>query len=95
MEPTERNKPLKACPHLSCRRSKTCHTLARGKACLITHFKNDDEWYDYMATKIRRITRRSKPDPARAELSEDELMAIMYRALKDRLAEFDALAPSD
>jgi hypothetical protein len=90
MEPTERNRPLKACPDMSCRRNRTCHSLARGKACLITHFRNDDEWLDYMAAKINRITRRYGTKPSDdAEMSEDEALSAMYEIFQERAREFD------
>ena len=95
MEPNERETPLRACPYTLCLRRKTCLKRASLNNCLITHHKNYAEWCDFMTKKLRRLRRGAKPDPERAHMSEDELMAIMYRALKDRLAEFDALAPSD
>jgi hypothetical protein len=92
MHDLERNRPLKACPDLSCRRLSTCHGLAPGKTCLKTHFASHDDWCDYMAAKINRITQRhgvaaEDEDP----LSEDEALAEMYKIFRERERELDAM----
>ena len=89
-KPMERNKPLKACPDLSCRRLQTCHRQAAGKACLKTHFRNDDEFYDYMAAKLNRLCRGDKPDPNDTR-TDDEKMADLRKVFEERLRELEAL----
>jgi hypothetical protein len=90
MEPMERNRPLKACPDMSCRRLRTCHGLAPRRTCLKTHYRNNDEFYDYMTAKINRLCRGAKDDPNDTR-SEDELLAEMYKILQEREREFDAM----
>ena len=90
MQPMERNRPLKACPDLSCRRLQTCHGLAPRKACLKTHYRNDSEFYDYMAAKFRRFSRGARPDPHDTR-TDDESMAEMRKVLEERLRELVAL----
>jgi hypothetical protein len=89
MQPMERGKPLKACPDLSCRRLKACHRKARGKACLKTHYRNDDEFYDFMTAKINRLCRGAKPDPHDTR-SDDEKMADLRKIFVERLRELEA-----
>lgn len=85
-KPMERDQPLKACPDLSCRRLKTCHRQAAGRPCLKTHFRNDDEFYDYLAAKINRLCRGGKPDPNDTR-TDDEKLAEVRRAFEERLRE--------
>lgn len=91
-QPTEREKPLKACPDLTCRRINTCQNLAPRKNCLKTHFRNDDECYDFLAAKINRLCRgyKSKRDPNDTR-SDSELMAEVRKVFVERLHELEAL----
>ena len=84
-KPMERNKPLKACPDLSCRRLQTCHRQSAGKACLKTHFRNDSEFYDSLTARINRLCRGSKPDPNDTR-TDSEKMAEVRQAFEERLA---------
>jgi hypothetical protein len=91
-QPTEREKPFKACPDLSCRRINRCQKLAPRKNCLKTHFRNDDEWFDYMAARINRLCKgaKSKRDPNDTR-SDSELMAEFHQALVERLEYLEGL----
>ena len=91
-QPTEREKPFKACPDLSCRRIHICQKLAPRKNCLKTHFRNDDECYDYLAAKINRICKgaKSKRDPNDTR-SDSELMAELRKIFVERLEYLEAL----
>lgn len=90
MQPMERNRPLKACPDMSCRRLKICHGLAPGKACLKTHYRNEDEYFGYIAAKINRLCRGGKVDPNETR-SDDELLAEVYKIFQERVRELDAM----
>ncbi len=85
-----RETPLADCPNLTCRRAGICHHLAKDGNCLKTSFASHDDWCDYMAAKIRRITASSGSpprDPSLPKMEEGEALARVYKAFERRLAE--------
>ena len=90
MNDHRRETPLADCPNLTCRRAGICHHLADRGNCLKTNFASHDDWCDYMAAKIRRITAsfNSPPrDPSLPKMSEGEALSRVYKAFEKRLAE--------
>ncbi len=90
MNDHRRETPLADCPNLTCRRAGICHHLADRGNCLKTNFASHDDWCDYMAAKIRRITASSGSpprDPSLPKLAEGEALALVYKAFEKRLAE--------